>query len=446
MERDLTILGGGPGGFSAALRAREHGFKTVLVEKAEVGGVCLHKGCIPTKSLITDALFFKKNKSGREETEFFEKMLRKKSEVVSRLHQGMESSLQKKGVSVLRGRGEILREHRLRVRDREIDSRFILIATGSRPKPISGFPFDGNQVLSSDDLLRLSEIPKSLVIIGAGPTGCEFASLYHALGSHITLLEATPRLLPGSDESVSEELKKIFIREGIDVRVGVKVSSLEEIRAEKILISIGRLPNSDALGLDKWGVLRADGCIEVNALMQTVVPSIYAIGDVTGQSLLAHVASYQGEIAVDHMAGKVHEAKTFAVPECVFTIPEVAQAGFTEKEAQSKRKDIRVGRFSFLASAKAHILGEKLGFVKLIGDGETGELLGAHLLGPHVTELIAELTLVLQMHGTVRQIAETLHPHPTLSESVRGAALDFLSKGKGNDRRNTFSNVASETD
>ena len=428
MEKELTILGGGPGGFSAALRAREHGFKTVLVEKEEVGGVCLHRGCIPTKSLITDAFFFKKNKGAREETEFFEKMLRKKREIISRLHQGMESSLQKKGVSVLRGHGEVLGEHRLRVSDQEIETKFILIATGSRPKEIPGFPFDGRHVLSSDDLLRLHEIPKSLAIIGGGATGCEFASLYHALGSHVTLIEATPQILPGSDESVSEELKKIFIREGIDVRVGVKVSSLEEIRAEKVLVSIGRLPNSDALGLHALGVLLPDGYVEVNAFMQTIVPSIYAIGDVTGQSLLAHVASYQGEIAVDHMAGKAYEAKAFAVPECVFTIPEVAQVGLTEKEAREKRRDIRVGRSSFLASAKAHILGEKLGFVKLVGDGETGELLGAHLLGPHVTELIAELTLVLQTHGTVRRIAETLHPHPTLSESVREAALDLISK------------------
>ncbi|MBI4436980.1 MAG: dihydrolipoyl dehydrogenase [Candidatus Omnitrophica bacterium] len=428
MEADLTILGGGPAGFRAALRAREYGFKTFLIEKEEVGGVCLHRGCIPTKCLLTDVLFLKKNSVGKERAKVFQGMLRRKSEVVSRLHSGMESTLRKSGVAMVHGRGELLREHLLRVNGKEIKTRFILIATGSRPKELPGAPFDGKQILTSDDLLGLHEIPERLVIIGAGPTGCEFASLYHALGTHVTLLEATSQLLPASDETISEELKKIFVREGMEVKVGEKVTSLQKGTAEKILVSIGRLPNSEALGRN-LGILLPDGSVEVDPFMRTAVSSIYAVGDVTGKSLLAHVASYQAEIAVDHMAGKTDKTmEGRAIPECVFTIPEVAQVGLTEKKAREKRKEVFVGRSSFLASAKAHILEEKLGFVKLVGDGETGEFLGAHLLGPQVTELIAELTLLLQTHGTLRQLAETIHPHPTVSETVREAALDFICK------------------
>lgn len=450
MKADVTIVGGGPGGFAAALRAREYGFKTVLIEKEDVGGVCLHRGCIPTKSLIAEALF-KKNS--------FSEMLLKKDKIVSRLHQGAVATLQKGSITLLRGEAEIIAECSVRVNTETVETKFIVVATGSRPKEIPGVAFDGKTILSSDDLLQIKEVPKSLLVVGAGPTGCEFSSLFYLLGSQVTLLEAAPFLLPGQDGEISETLKKIFVKQGMAVCVGEKVTSFHSqekvvsvttssgktITAEKALISIGRRPNSERLGLEGLKIPLRDGFIPVDGSMRTTIPSIFAVGDVTGQWALAHVASHQGRVAVDTMAGKKRSAEKAAVPECIFTVPEVARVGWTEKEAREKGNETLVGRSSFFVSAKAQMLDEKEGFVKLIGDARTGKLLGAHLLGPHVTELLGELTLALRMGIPIPEIEETIHPHPTLSESIFEAGHDFVQKWKGRGQ-NTFSNMASKAD
>ena len=455
MKTDLAIVGGGPGGFAAALKAREYGFKTLLIEKEAVGGVCLHRGCIPTKSLLADAFLLRKETSQKKSA--FSEMLSKKERIVSRIHQGVLTTLQKEGVMLVEGEAKVVREHLVRVNDETIETKFILIATGSRPQEIAGLPFDGERILSSDDLLRVKDIPKSLLIIGAGPTGCEFASLFRVLGSEVVLLEAVPSILPGQDKEISEALKKIFIKQGIGIHVGktvlsvekgdkeatVSTTSGEKKSAENILVSIGRSPNSQNLGLESLAISLRNGYIPVDACMRTVVPSIYAVGDVTGKWPLAHVASHQGRIAIENMAGKKRSAEEMAIPECVFTMPEIAKVGWTEKEAQEKGKGIRVGRSSFFVSAKAQILEEKEGFVKLVGEAHTGKLLGAHLLGPQVTELLGELTLALRMGISIPEIQETIHPHPTLSESVEEAARDFVQKGKQRDNH-TLSGMASK--
>ena len=304
VKADVTILGGGPGGIAASLRARQYGFKTILVEKDAVGGVCLHHGCIPTKSLITDVLSLKEDTSEEEKKNFFGAMLRKKENVVSRIHQGVLSTLRKEGVLLMRGEGRITQEHRVRVNEEEITTKFILIATGSRPKSLPGLSFDGKRILSSDDLLRFEELPKSLLVIGAGATGCEFASLFHLLGTQVTLLEGTSFILPGHDEELSLALKKIFVRQGIDVKTGKKVSTIEEgTQAAKVLLSVGRTPNSP-FGLDALNLSLKNDYIPVDRHMRTSVPSVFAIGDVVGKWPLAHVASHQGRVAVDNIAGK----------------------------------------------------------------------------------------------------------------------------------------------
>lgn len=435
----MTILGGGPGGFAAALRARkEYGLSTVLVEKEAIGGVCLHRGCIPTKSFLTDALLLKP----------YPEIVLKKEKIVSRLHQGALATLRKESVSVIQGAARILKEHLVQVGQETIETKFILIATGSRPRELPGTPFDGEKILSSDDLLKIKEIPKSLLIIGAGPTGCEFASLFNLLGcelvGRVTVVEAASRLLPNHDEEISEALKKIFVRLGIEVRLNQK-AAVEKESAEKILVSIGRIPNSQDLGLEALGVLLKDGFISVDDHMRTAIPSIFAVGDVIGKWPLAHVASHQGEIAVDVIAGKNRTAEPSAIPECVFTVPEIARVGLTEKEAREKRREVLVGRSSFITSARALMLDEKEGFVKLIGDAKNGQLLGAHLLGPHVTELLSELTLAVRLGLSIREIEETIHPHPTLSESVEEAASDFMQQWKGHGAK-SFSGISQKAD
>ncbi|MFH1857697.1 MAG: dihydrolipoyl dehydrogenase [Candidatus Omnitrophota bacterium] len=452
MKADVTILGGGPGGIAASLHASHNQFKTILVEKDAVGGVCLHRGCIPTKSLITDALALEEGLSGKEKQAFLEAMLRRKESVVARLHQGALASLRDAGVLVVRGEARIISERCVRVNEENIDTRFILVATGSRPKTIQGFPFDGTEILSSDHLLQEKEAPGSLVIIGAGPSGCEFAGLFHRLGTRVILLEALPFLLPGFDEEISETLKKIFIRQGIGVHTGETVASFQRddggvlvaaasgahYRAEKVLVSVGRTPNTQGLGLEELGVSMNQGFIAVDRQMRTSVPTVFAVGDATGKWPLAHAASHQGRVAVDAMAGKESAAEEFAVPECVFTVPEVAKVGWTEKTARGRGK-VSIGRAPFIRSAKAQILGQKEGFVKLVGESPGGKLVGAHLIGPHVTELIGELALACRVGISIRDIQEVPHPHPTLSESVEEAARDFVQ------RDDTFSGLASKT-
>ncbi len=440
-KADVTIVGGGPGGFAAALRARKHGFETFLVEKSALGGVCLNEGCIPTKSFIADALRLKKEIPAEEKNLYFPEMIRKKDGLVLRLRRGAAATLKQHGVNVLEAEARVTGPGTVRAGYETIETRFILIATGSRPRPLEQVPFDEEQILSSDGLLGLKEVPGSLLVIGAGPTGCEFASLFHLLGCRVTLVEATPALLPGQDREISEFLKKEMLRQGISVHTGetvremkrgkdsveITLHSREVLRADKILVSIGRIPNSHHLGLENLGVLSPKGFVVVDDSMKSAVPSLFAVGDVVGGYPLAHVASHQGRIAVDRMAGIDRKVEREAIPECIFTFPEIGRVGKTEEEERSQQKKIRVGKSFFLASAKAHMLDEKEGFIKLIGEEKTGKLLGAHLIGPHVTELLGELTLALRKGISIPEIADTIHPHPTLSESVEEAARDFAS-------------------
>jgi len=458
IKTDVAIIGGGPGGVAAALRARTYGFKTHLIEKNAIGGVCLHQGCIPTKSLLEDASRLRRI-APSDPASFFPKMIQKKEAVVSRLHQGATAMLKKEGVVVIPEAAFFQDVHRLQVGEETLEAKFFIIATGSYPRALKTLPFDGEKVLSSDDLLKLKEIPKSLLVVGGGPTGCEFASLYHALGTEVTLLEAMSTLLPGQDEEVSEGLKRTFQRQGIQVvlkeeaighqitQQGVVVStkSKKTLEAEKVLVSVGRLPRTEALGVEALGVRLEKGCLSVNTKMQTSIPTLFAIGDVVGKWPLAHVAAHQGRIAVDTMAGRNVTVEEKAIPEGIFTFPEVARVGLSEREARKQEKDVEVGRSTFMGSSKAHILEEKEGFVKLVGNAKTGRLLGAHLVGPHVTELLSELTLALRMGIGIPELEATLHPHPTLSESVEEAARDFIRKGEARDD-STVSNMAAKTD
>ena len=458
---DIAIVGSGPGGYVAAIRAAQVGMRAALVEKEPtLGGTCLNWGCIPTKVLLRGAelaggigAMKQYGVTVKEHAFDWSALQRRKKAVVAKNTKGIEYLLKKNGVDVIRGAGKIASPGRIAVTPaggeaRTIEAKHIVAATGSRIATIPGADFDGERVISSDDALMLQELPESMIVLGGGAVGVEFATVFHAFGVKVVLVEMLPVLNPLGDAEVGAELGKALGKRGIDVRAGAKFASLsgggdllevalekeggekETVRAEKLLVAVGRRPMTEGSGLEEAGVRMERGFVQVGPRMETNVPGIFAIGDILPTPALAHVASEEGIVAVETAAGRDPEPLDYdRVPSCVYCSPEVAWVGLTEKEAKERGHDIRVGRFPFSANSKASIAGAPAGFVKIVADAKYGEILGAHLIGRHVTEMAAGLAAVMEAEGDVIGLARSIHPHPTLSEAIREAALGAAGEG-----------------
>jgi dihydrolipoamide dehydrogenase len=451
VPRNLLIVGAGPGGYVAAIRAAQLGIQVTLVEKGELGGTCLNWGCIPTKSFLADVKLLRKIKSSEvfANTETlainWPKLTARKNQVVETLRNGVAALLKSQKVNLLRGRGKFIEPHAVEVdcegKKEIIRAEAVIVATGSRPSPLPQIPFDGQRILSSDDIFLLPEPPMELVIIGGGVIGVEFAMIFNSLGTKVTILEMLPQIIATEEPEVIQGLHRLLEKGGIRILTQAKVLSAsplkegvsivlqrknkeEELSAEKVLMAVGRKPNTEDLGLDKVGIRLNGSFIEVNSRMETAVPGIYAIGDVTGKMMLAHAASAQGIVAVENMAGKDREIDYQRIPNCIYTLPEVASVGLKEEEARQEGYELQVGRFPYRNSGKALAMGEPEGFVKIIAEKELGQVLGVHILGDRATDLIGECVLAMNLEGTIEEWGETVKGHPTLSEILNEAALD----------------------
>ena len=452
-EFDLIVIGGGPGGYVAAIRAAQLGQRVALVERDNLGGICVNWGCIPTKALLKNASVVETikhaNDFGIQVEKFsadFGKAIDRSRVVSNRLVKGVEFLMKKNKIEVVKGEATLTARDRVEIKPdgRVLTAKNIIVATGARPLSIPGLPIDGNAVITSREALELRELPSPIVIVGAGPIGMEFAYIYRAYGAEVTVVEMLPHLLPREDAEVSAEIEKAIKKLGINFRVNTKVEGAEksgdqvrlkvssdgkteEIAAQKVLVAISVRPNSENLGLEALGVEMERGAIKVNDQMQTNVPGTYAIGDVTMKLPLAHVASHQGIIAAETIAGKeTHPLNLNNVPRCTYCTPQVASLGLTEAQAKEQGYDVRVGRFPFRANGKALGINEYEGFVKLVVDKKYGEILGAHLVGPEVTDLTGELSLAKSAELTPLELAHAVHAHPTLTEVIAEAALDAM--------------------
>jgi dihydrolipoamide dehydrogenase len=448
----IAIIGAGPGGYVAAIRSAQLGASVAVIEDTEVGGTCLNRGCIPTKALVASAEALEKVRNihdfgielNGDVTPNIQKILERKNRVVSIQVKGIRGLFKSWGIKIIDGRGFIVGPEKIKVTlkdggTEDIETDKIIIATGSRPAQIPTFPFDGENILSSDDALNLNNIPKSLLIVGAGVIGCEFAFIYREFGSEVTMVEMMPRAVSTEDEEVSvileKELKKKKIKLMTDVKVekvDIKENSVQaflpdskSIEAEKVLVSIGRAMNSKDIGLENIGVKTGQrGEIIVNNRMETNIKGVYAVGDVTGGIMLAHVASKEGIVAAENALGGDTVINYDVVPSAVFTSPEIASVGLKEKQALEKGYKIKIGRFQFRALGKAHAMGEISGLIKIIADEQSDRILGTHIIGPHASDLIHEVALAINKGLTARDIAHTIHAHPTLSEAIMEAAED----------------------
>ncbi|HUI42307.1 MAG TPA: dihydrolipoyl dehydrogenase [Terriglobia bacterium] len=450
-QYDFAVIGSGPGGYVAAIRAAQLGLKTAVVEKeAKFGGTCLHWGCIPTKALLFDAEVYDYVKRAREFgvvcTQFsldWDAILARKSKIVTKLAKGTEFLLRKNKVETVHGYGRFSGNGRISVTDaqnkrRELHAKHIVLATGSEATMLPGLEPDGATILTNKEILALKAIPKSLAIVGAGAVGLEFASIFSRLGAQVALIEMLPRIAPLEDEEISAELEKSFRKQGIAIHTGAKVEKVAKsergvlltvaggdgkalkIEAQTLLVAVGRAPNTRDIGLENTRIRSERGFISVNGFMQTDEPGVYAVGDIVAASpLLAHVGHAEGIVAATHAAGKPAEPINYQqVPNCTYCEPEVSSVGLTERQARQAGHRVKVGRFPFSANSKADILGARAGFVKIVSDERYGEILGVHMIGPRVTETIAEAVLALRLEATAEDLAHTIHPHPTLSEAV----------------------------
>jgi dihydrolipoamide dehydrogenase len=454
-DYDLIVLGGGPGGYVAAIRGARQGLKVAVVEKSRLGGVCLNWGCIPTKALLKNAehmqLLQEADQWGFSFDNLkvdFAKIIKRSRQVADTSSKGVNYLMKQHNITVVKGRGKLTDRSTVAVLNdagEQIDNltaSHIIIATGGRARMLPGIQADGKRILTSSDALILKKIPQSMVIIGAGAIGMEFAYFYHTFGTQITIVEMLPTILPNEDEEVSHALKRIYEKAGMQILTGTQVESIQtgpsgieislatggdkqRLIAETCLVAIGVQGNIEDIGLEAVGVRTEAGAIVVDKFMRTNVAGIYAIGDVVGAPWLAHIASHEGIVCVDRIAGKETAGMDYSsFPGCTYCQPQVASIGLTEKQARQGGHDIKIGRFPFTASGKARAIGHKHGFVKVIFDARYGKILGAHILGPEATEMIAEFGLAKTLEGTNEEIAHTIHAHPTLSEAMMEATLD----------------------
>ena len=448
----LAILGSGPGGYVAAVKAAQLGARVTVIEENLVGGTCLNWGCIPTKILASSSENFSRAKRLQEfgiditgEIALnFAKILERKDTIVGLQAKGIRNLFKAHGIAFTEGRGQILSPSEISVTPRNntretVPADRIILATGSRPYELQGFPFDGTHILSTDDVFRLDAIPKSLAIIGAGVSGCEFACIFRQLGSEVTLLEKLPRALASEDTGISDlferELRKMGIRllanisiDSVDLQDGsirILLDGGREIIAEKALVSAGRSLNSKGIGTESVGIEKGpSGEITVNDKMETNIPGIYAVGDVTGRHLLAHVASAEGIVAAKNCTGVDERIDYSAVPSAIFTSPEIASVGIREQQAAERGIKVRTGHFQFRTLAKSHIIGEIDGMVKIISDETSDKVLGVHIIGPHASDLIHEAVLAISAGLRTKDLSRMMHAHPTLSEVLQEAAAD----------------------
>ncbi len=451
MDYDVLVIGSGPGGYVAAIRGAQLGMKVGIVERAELGGICLNWGCIPTKALLRSAevlqLIQASSEFGIQVSGVqidFPGVIQRSRRVAERLSKGVAFLMRKNKIDTILGNGRLIDDHTVEVQDGDgRTSRYragrILIATGARARRVPGLEADGKRVLNYKHALVLDSLPRSIVVVGAGAIGVEFAYFYRSFGAEVTLVEMLPQLLPVEDEEVARELEKAFKKQGIRVytattveklsktRKGVKLTIRREdkeetLAAEYALIAVGVQANIEDLGLETAGVEVQNGWIKVNSFYQTSVPHIYAIGDVIGAPWLAHVASREGILAMEHMAGReVLPLDYKNIPSCTYCQPQVASVGMTEKAAREAGYEVKIGKFPLRANGKALALGESEGFIKIIYDAKYGELLGCHIIGPEATELITEVALARSVESTYLEVLHTVHPHPTLSEIVAEA-------------------------
>ena len=450
---DIIVIGGGPGGYVAAIRGAQAGAKVCLVERDSLGGTCLNRGCIPTKALYYSAKAYSAAKKAADfgvitgDVGFdMARAVSRKDEVVKKLVGGVGQLLKANGVEVLSGTGALEGGGKVKVEPigegggetEVVAGKNIILATGSEPALIPAFNIDGKFVITSTEALNLKEVPKTILIIGGGVMGCEFATIFAKLGSSVTIVELLPVILSTEDKQVVRPVAKSLKALGVEVFTEVMVEGVEvtdsgvkttlkggkEFTTEKVLVTIGRSFNSSNIGLDKAGVELDKGRISANEKTETSAKGVYAIGDVTGGMLLAHVASVEAGVAVDNALGKSSVMDTSVIPAGIFTDPEIASVGLKEKDAKEEGIDFTVGRFPYAASGKALAMGETEGFVQIVADPGTGKVLGASIVGAHATDLIGELALAMKTGATIKDIAETVHAHPTLPEVVLEAAED----------------------
>ena len=450
LDCDVIVIGAGPGGYVAAIRAAQLGTKVVVVERGELGGVCLNWGCIPTKTLIHSGETYRRLKGGKTQgitavdvTLDMPGLLKHKNEVVRKNKAGIANLFKGHGIEVMHGSASIDGPGAVAVDNRTLRSRSIIIATGSRPARIPGLETDGKTVIGSTEALELDRVPARIAVIGAGAIGSEFACLWNNFGAAVTLIEKMPSVLPLDDTELTDRIAKHWKKSGIDVRTGTTVKTMKvgkngatlelegkspgTIDVDLVLVGIGIAFNSDVVG--KSGVTLGErGQILVNDRMETSIPGIFAIGDVTGKTLLAHGASAEAMIAAENSVGKNRTMNYRVVPACTFTSPEIARVGLTESQAREAGIDVRVGRFNYAACGRALAMDETEGMVKLIGDARTDQLIGAHILGAEAGELIAVPALAMQMEATVEDLAHTIHTHPTLAETLLEASEDYYGR------------------
>ena len=455
---DIIILGGGPGGYVAAIRASQLGLKTAIIEQDELGGVCLNWGCIPTKALLKSAEMIDSIKNadqyGIKISSYkieYGKIIDRSRQISERLSKGISFLMKKNNITHIQGRGVFTAQDNIEVskgkKVTNVKSKHFIIATGARPKNVPGVTLDGKQIISSKEAMILKKPPKDMVIIGGGAIGCEFAYFYNSCGTKITMIEMMDRILPMEDKDISKELRKQYIDSGIAINTNTVVEKVEKLKTKVkvhvkngskktviessvVLVAIGLTGNIEDIGLDLLSINTNNGSITIDDYGQTNISNIFAIGDVSGPPWLAHVASAQGHLAVEKIVDHNTEPIDYHnIPSCIYCQPQVASLGLTEIQAKEAGFNIKVGKFYFKSSGKALSIGKPVGFVKIIFDSKYGELLGCHIIGSQATELIQELVIAKSLEATWENLAYTMHPHPTLSESIMEAALDAYGIG-----------------
>lgn len=453
MNYDLIVIGSGPGGYVAAIRASQLGMKTAIVEKESLGGVCLNWGCIPTKALLKSAQVFDYiNHAGdygikiKNASHDFSEVVKRSRGVADGMSKGVQFLMKKNKIDVIMGSGKLLSGKKVEVTDDEgrksvLEAGNVILATGARSRELPNLKQDGKKVFGYREAMNLPEQPESLIVVGSGAIGVEFAYFYNSMGTKVTVVEYMPNIVPVEDEEVSKQLARSFKKAGIDIMTNASVESVDtsgkkcvasvknqkgetvKLEADAVLSAVGITPNIEGIGLEEAGVITDKGRVVVNDYYQTNIPGVYAIGDIVKGQALAHVASAEGIICVEKIAGHNPEPLDYNnIPGCTYCSPEIASVGYTENAAKEAGYELKIGKFPFSASGKASAAGVKDGFVKLIFDAKYGELLGAHMIGANVTEMIAEVVLARKLETTGHEIIKAVHPHPTMSEAVMEAA------------------------